>query len=139
LSAASPDERFKCDDRDSDHSRVTSRAVPSRDLPEQRVESRFRKGTTTFGPVGRISWTVGVVAVPLFVVTFGSAGGIVFFLIWCTVVAPMALRDIWKKDWVYVPGTRAGVPAPSLTSWDGTRMPSLGEYVAAQAPPPPQD
>ena len=99
------------------------------------MESRWRKGTTTFGPVGRVSWTVVVVALPVFVLAFGGIGGLVFCAVWCGVIAPMALRDIWKKDWIYVSGSRQGVPAPSLTSWDGTRMPTLGEYVANQGQP----
>jgi len=60
--------------------------------------SRWRKGTTTFGPVGRVSWTIGVLALPLYCLSFGGVGGIVFVLLWCTVVAPMALRDLWKAD-----------------------------------------
>jgi hypothetical protein len=96
--------------------------------------SRFRKGTTTFGPVGRISWTLVIVVLPVFVFVFGGIAGILFVAAWCGVVAPMALRDIWKKDWVYVPGQRSA-PAPSLVSYDGTPLPTLEQYVAHQAKP----
>ncbi|BEP13659.1 hypothetical protein acdb102_19700 [Acidothermaceae bacterium B102] len=97
--------------------------------------SRWRKGTTTFGPFGRVSWTICVVVLPAFVGMFGGIGGIVFVGIWCGVIAPMALRDLWKADTLYVPGQRSA-PPPNPVSYDGTRIPSLSEYVASQPKPP---
>jgi hypothetical protein len=108
--------------------------VPSRRVSPAPTASRFRKGTTTFGPVGRISWTLVIVVLPIFVVVFGGIAGILFFVAWCGGIAPLALRDIWKKDWVYVPGQRSG-PPPSLVSYDGTPLPTLEQYVANQAKP----
>lgn len=99
------------------------------------TESRFRKGTTSFGPVGRISWTIVVVLLPIFVGVFGGIAGILFLAAWCGVVAPMALRDLWKKERHYIPSQRQP-PAPVATMYDGTTVPSLSAYVATQAKPP---
>jgi hypothetical protein len=98
------------------------------------VESRWRKGTTTFGPVGRVSWTAVVVLLPIFVLVFGGFAGILFVAGWCGIIAPMALRDLWKKDWVYTPGVSPRPAAPVVRAWDGTAVPSLSDYVASQAP-----
>ena len=60
--------------------------------------TRWRKTPTTFGPVGRILATVGLV-VPL---AFMVVGGMIFTaawagaLIWLVVVMPKGLRDIWR-------------------------------------------
>jgi hypothetical protein len=99
------------------------------------VPSRWRKGTTTFGPFGRVSWTIVVVVLPIFCLVFGGIGGILFCAVWGGVVAPMALRDLWKADTLYIPGQRTAPPPTTLTSYDGSRIPSLGEYVAQQAQP----
>jgi len=67
--------------------------------PPPMVKTRWRKTPTTFGPVGRVSWTAFLVVVLLFFV----AGAIVtggFDLIglgaWGFVIMPLGLRDIWK-------------------------------------------
>jgi hypothetical protein len=111
------------------------RVNPSRPVSAAQQPSRWRKGTTTFGPVGRISWTVVIVALPIFVGVFGGIAGVVFVGIWVFVIAPMALRDLWKADTVFIPGQRSG-PPPAPVSYDGTRIASLSEYVANQPKPP---
>ena len=113
---------------------MTGRVVPSREVNPAQHASRWAKGTTTFGPVGRISWTFVIVALPIFVFVFGGFAGILFVAAWCGIVAPMALRDIWKKDWVYVPGQRVAPPR-TLTSYDGQALPTLEQYVANQSRP----
>jgi hypothetical protein len=101
------------------------------------LPSRWRKGTTTFGPFGRVSWTIVVVVLPIFCLVFGGIGGILFCAAWGGVVAPMALRDLWKADTLYIPAQRTATPPSTLISYDGSRIASLGEYVASQGPPPP--
>jgi hypothetical protein len=72
-------------------------------LPATVRRSRWRKTQTTFGPVGRVLWTlVLVVPVPLFLVAgvigdifaFGVAG------IWAFVIMPMGLRAVWRAGQV---------------------------------------
>lgn len=68
--------------------------------------SRWEKGATTFGPMGRVLATAvilgGVLAAP------GA------FAIAAVIGVPVLLRDIWKKDWVVPDEPEAG-PLP-LTS-----------------------
>lgn len=70
------------------------RTAPPRDLPAQVVVSRWRGSDTTFGPVGRVLWTVGVLllfALCLFSRDpFAIAG-------WGLVGAPLVLRSVWAK------------------------------------------
>ena len=75
---------------------VTTRFVPapagSAVVP---VYSRWRGGPTSLGPVGRISWTIGVLLTAAFAVFSGS----IFFMgIWILFVGPMILRSVWKRD-----------------------------------------
>jgi hypothetical protein len=108
--------------------RPMSSALPAA-LPH--VKSRWQKGTLTFGPVGRICWTIGIVLVPILSVAL-SAGGILLSVLWSTTVAPLALRDIWAKESVYVPIPPIP-PLQSMTTINGERIPTLEEYVAGQA------
>jgi hypothetical protein len=96
------------------------------------VKSRWQKGTLTFGPVGRICWTFGIVVVPVLSLVLGSGGGILLTVLWSTTIAPLALRDIWAKESVYVPVPPIP-PVQSLTTVNGERIPTLEEYVAGQA------
>ena len=68
------------------------------------VYSRIRGGTTTFGPVGRIGWTLAVVAggavswfafgpPPPFGLGLASSGWLPFF-----VLGPWVLRELWRRD-----------------------------------------
>jgi hypothetical protein len=45
------------------------------------------------GPVGRVSWSIGVLAV----VAFCCVSGDLFAIVACLVVAPMVLRSVWAK------------------------------------------
>jgi hypothetical protein len=59
------------------------------------VYSRWRGGPTSLGPVGRTSWTVGVLLTAAFAV---FSGDIFFMGIWILFVGPMILRSVWKRD-----------------------------------------
>lgn len=72
-------------------------------LPPTVRRSRWRKTQTTFGPVGRVLWTLAlVVPFPLFILAgvvgdlfaFGVAG------IWAFVIMPMGLRAVWRAGQV---------------------------------------
>ena len=70
------------------------RHVPVAAPPPTMTYSRWRKGPSSFGPVGRISWTVGVLAVAglcIFSQDWFAIGG------WCLIGAPLVLRSVWAK------------------------------------------
>lgn len=60
----------------------------------QPAYSRWRGGPTSMGPVGRVSWTVGVVLVAAFAV---FSADIFFMGIWILLVGPLVLRSVWKR------------------------------------------
>jgi hypothetical protein len=60
----------------------------------QPVYSRWRGGPTSLGPVGRVSWTVGVLLVAAFAV---FSGDIFFIGIWLLLVGPLILRSVWSR------------------------------------------
>jgi hypothetical protein len=67
--------------------------------PPPVVKTRWRKTPTTFGPVGRVSWTVFLVVVLLFLVAGAIVTGgldLVGLGAWAFVIMPLGLRDIWK-------------------------------------------
>ena len=59
------------------------------------VYSRWRGGPTTFGPLGRMSWTLMVLLVAAFAI---FSGDIFFMGIWIVFAGPMILRSVWKRD-----------------------------------------
>ncbi len=77
-----------------------TRPMPAKaTLPPQVVKTRWRKTQTTFGPIGRVLCTLGLVIV--FVVLVVAAiltGGLGVFgaCLWGFVVMPWALRDVWR-------------------------------------------
>lgn len=75
------------------------RFVPAAEAPPSLgPPTRWGKTPTTFGPVGRVLATLGLL-VPL---VFMIVGGLVFMaawagaLVWLVVVMPRGLRDIWR-------------------------------------------
>lgn len=58
------------------------------------VHSRWRGGPTSFGPVGRVSWTVAVLLVAAFALFSMDP---FFIVIWIGVVGPVLLRSVWKR------------------------------------------
>ncbi len=61
--------------------------------------SRWHKGDTSFGPVGRIVATVVLVVLPtvFFLIIPIGPFGLVGAALWIFVISPMLLRSIWKK------------------------------------------
>jgi len=59
-------------------------------------ESRWRAGSVTFGPVGRMVFTFCIfLPYPLFLINLPF--GLVGVILW-TALVPRALRDIWRPD-----------------------------------------
>lgn len=85
------------------HSRSTAREpesptygrlIPAPTARQPQVHSRWRKSTTSFGPVGRLLWTLGVLLIAglaVFSQDPFAIGG------WCLVAAPLVLRSVWRK------------------------------------------
>jgi hypothetical protein len=73
---------------------AASRFVPAVDKVALQTIIRWRKTDSSFGPVGRVSWTVGVVLVggmALFSLDPFAIGG------WWLIAAPLILRSVWKR------------------------------------------
>jgi hypothetical protein len=68
-------------------------AAPAR--AKLHTDSRWKSGSMTFGPVGRMVLTVCfLLPYPLFFLNFPF--GLVGAGIWTFVIGPLALRDIWR-------------------------------------------
>lgn len=82
------------------HASLGTVAAPTRLVPRvagptvQPVYSRWRGGPTSLGPVGRLSWTLGVLLVAAFAV---FSGDIFFMGIWLLLVGPLVLRSVWSR------------------------------------------
>jgi hypothetical protein len=60
--------------------------------------SRWEKSAGTFGPFGRLFATfLLLIPLPVLAMTLAIGIGIIGLGIYCVVVMPWALRDIWKK------------------------------------------
>jgi hypothetical protein len=112
-------------------------AAPRPSLPH--VKSRWLGGTLTFGPAGRIGWTIGLLWLPAWMVYLALVEGLVGIMIaipvvttWCCWVIPRFLRDVWAKETVYVPVPWVE-PIKLMTTIKGDRIPSIEEWVAEQA------
>jgi hypothetical protein len=76
-----------------------TRHVPVATLPPQVIKTRWRKTKTTFGPVGRILATIGLIVPLIFFIVAGIlSGGLTIFGagIWGFVIMPWGLRDVWR-------------------------------------------
>jgi hypothetical protein len=77
---------------------VAGPALPPRTVAaEQRhlpTYTRWRKTTTTFGPVGRVLWTVAV-ALVMAVSVFSQNPFAIAPL--CFILPPLVLRSVWAK------------------------------------------
>jgi hypothetical protein len=75
--------------------------VPGASLPDQPVPmrtTRWGKTPTTFGPVGRILATIGLL-IPLAVMTGGGFALIFSWggsLVYAVVILPWGMRDVWQ-------------------------------------------
>ena len=73
----------------------TGRFVPTAGPPRSaQVTSRWRSTATTFGPVGRVSWTVGVLLVAALALFSRDPFAI---LGWCLIASPLILRSVWAR------------------------------------------
>lgn len=73
-----------------------ARLAPRQDAPSPPpVYSRWRKSDTSFGPVGRIGWTVGMT---FFAVLFLWSGNIFAVGGWCFIAMPLVLRSVWSRS-----------------------------------------
>ncbi len=59
------------------------------------VYSRWRKSVSSFGPVGRVSWTVGMTS---FAVLFIVTGNLFAIAGWCLIAMPLVLRSVWARS-----------------------------------------
>lgn len=74
---------------------VPGRLVPLVHPPRpDQVWSRWRKSDTSFGPVGKVSWTVGMT---LFAVLFLWSGNIFAVVAWCGLAMPLVMRSVWAR------------------------------------------
>jgi hypothetical protein len=113
--------------------------VPVRRKSLAPVKSRWKGGDLTFTPGVRIGYTGAVIGCPVLLTgwavwTEGLVGLTIiigFVVIWVVVGLPAVLKDVWAKETVYV---------PEPFEWDTPTQPatpSLGDWLAAQPPPPP--
>lgn len=58
------------------------------------VTSRWRKTDTTFGPVGRVAWTLAMVGV---LVVFVFSGNPFAIGPWLLLAMPLVLRSVWAE------------------------------------------
>ncbi len=59
---------------------------------------RNAKSSLTFGPVGRVLWTIGIIAPPALILWWTELwAGFGFAALWWGVVTPWALRDLWRS------------------------------------------
>ena len=88
--------------------RRTGTARVPKPLPH--MMSRWYGGVSTFGPLGRIGWTLLTFSVPAWMVYLALVDGLVAIVIdipvltvWFGWLIPLMMRDIWAKDAFYVP------------------------------------
>jgi len=65
--------------------------------PAPKVHSRWGAGATSFGPATKIIVTMFIVLVPVLMWKVLGLWAIEFGLVWCAAVAPLVLRDLWKR------------------------------------------
>ncbi len=68
-------------------------------LPVPRRTTRWRKTTTTFGPLGRVLATIGLI-IPFLIMLIGGLVADPFALggaaIWGVIIMPWGLKDVWR-------------------------------------------
>jgi hypothetical protein len=104
--------------------------------------SRWYGGVSTFGPVGRIGWTLATFSLPGLMVYLALVGGILGIVvgvavvtIWIGWLIPLMMKDIWAEDAFYVPLPQIPTTKQMLDSY-GTRVPTMEEFVAGQGSMP---
>jgi hypothetical protein len=89
--------------------------------------SRWEKTATTFGPTGRIGWTVALVGYLI----LGASS--TFILLWFVqlFIAGWLLKEIWKRGWTVIPSSEQRTADPKPLPASPTEAPP------APAPEPP--
>ncbi|HEV2890748.1 MAG TPA: hypothetical protein VGX28_10260 [Frankiaceae bacterium] len=59
--------------------------------------SRWRGNEVTLGGRARLVWTAVILLLPLWFLAYAGAFGIVGAVGWWFCVAPVALRDVWRR------------------------------------------
>jgi len=97
------------------------RAVPVKAVAPATIKTRWRKTPTTFGPLGRILATIGLVVPEIFFVVVGILTGgftIAGALIWGAILMPWGLKDTWRAGTMLDPNVPASAQAqPAGTIW----------------------
>ncbi|MGB8650851.1 MAG: hypothetical protein WCD35_09340 [Mycobacteriales bacterium] len=73
---------------------VPARLVPAAAPAVVPVYSRWRKTDTSFGPLGRVLWTVSMTAVAALFLFSMDLFAIVG---WCGIAMPLVLRSVWAR------------------------------------------
>ncbi|HEX7353326.1 MAG TPA: hypothetical protein VF288_00650 [Mycobacteriales bacterium] len=77
---------------------VVRRQAPAAAPLTAQVGHRAGRSQTTFGPVGRALWTIGILLVPVpFLVLSEGLAGWGLAALWWGVVTPWSLRDLWRS------------------------------------------
>lgn len=83
---------------------MPTRFIPRQEMPTRYRTSRWTKGPTTFGPVGRVLWTlVLLMPTPFIVLSLALGIGIAGLVVYGFIVLPMALREVWKQARIPLP------------------------------------
>lgn len=59
--------------------------------------TRWQSSVVTFGPVGRVAWTLALLAVLVWFVLYTGPFAIVGLVVWLGWVLPWAVRDLWRR------------------------------------------
>jgi hypothetical protein len=87
--------------------------------------SRWEKSATTFGPVGRIGWTVAFVASVL----VAGSNGMIIYVLMAPVVGWVLLPAIWAKGWI-IPDEPDTPPLPETPRPEVATPPPTKAMVA---------
>ncbi|WP_432496372.1 hypothetical protein [Kineococcus auxinigenes] len=87
-----PDPRFRTGGAPP-AARADDLAGPAGAPLQTRPHSRWAVSEITFGPVGRVLWTVGLLVLTGWLFRFSPLAGVVF----AVTALPVALRDVWRR------------------------------------------
>jgi hypothetical protein len=92
------------------------RAVPTKTAAPATIKTRWRKTPTTFGPLGRILATIGLVVPEIFFVAIGILTGgftLAGAVIWGGIIMPWGLKDTWRAGTMPDPNAPVAAQTPS--------------------------
>lgn len=93
------------------------RAVPVKRVAHATIKSRWRKTPTTFGPLGRILATIGLVVPEVLLVVVGILTGgftLAGAAVWGGIIMPWGLKDTWRAGTMPDPSAAPAAPRNSL-------------------------